>query len=122
MIRKVRGLITLVVRTIGALGQVVRVIVLVAVQAALVASFGSSLEALGESSIWIATWQVRRFVTLSLLSGVVPVMLVTVLATLMIYLSSSLGALGESAVGVAAVALKVFQRSLFGGGRGLESE
>jgi hypothetical protein len=49
-------------------------------------------------------------------------MLVTVLATLMIYLSSSLGALGESAVGVAAVALKVFQRSLFGGGRGLESE
>jgi hypothetical protein len=37
-------------------------------------------------------------------------------------LSSGDGALGESAVGVAAVALEVFQRSLFGGGRGLESE
>jgi hypothetical protein len=101
VIGKVRGLITLVVRTIGALRQVVRVIVLVAVQAALVASFGSSLEALGEASIWIATWQVRRFVTLLILSGVIPVMLVTVLATLVIRLSSSLGAFGERAVRVA---------------------
>jgi hypothetical protein len=98
------------------------IVAFVAVLTSDVSSLGCSLRAIGESSIWIATWQVRRFVTLSLLSGVVPVMLVTVLATLVICLSSSLGALSESAVGVAAVALEVFHSSLFGGSRGLESE
>jgi hypothetical protein len=61
MIRKVRGLITLVIRTIGALGQVVRVIVLVPVQAALVTSFGSSLGALSESAVGVAAVALEVF-------------------------------------------------------------
>jgi hypothetical protein len=121
--RKMGGLIILVVRTIGVLRQVLLVIVLVAVLTTLVPSFGRSLRAFIESTIWIATRQVRRGLvmlvtcTIGALGRImVVVVLVAVQAAFVTCLSSGDGAFGEGAIRVATVALELFGRSLFGGG------